>query len=317
MKQIFILLLLSMLILNSCEKDEPMMSGLPVIVSPTQISPTDGASVQQDTVTFTWRKVIGVTGYALQISLDSNFSNCFYNQSGLTDTSIKITGLGKFHIYFWRLNSILYDATTPWSTVWRFTPEAPCPGMSTVTYQGKTYNTVKIGNQCWLKGNLDVGIMIQGTVTAKNNGVIEKYCYNNDPNVCNTYGALYQWNEAMQYTTTAGTRGICPPDWHIPTYAEYQTLSTTVGGYGNALKEIGQGTGEGAGTNASGFSALLAGDRIYYGPFDGLGGYAYIWSSTEYGAYDAYYMILNYGSNITYDPSPAEGYGFSIRCIKD
>jgi len=30
----------------------------------------------------------------------------------------------------------------------------PCTGITTVTYEGKTYTTVQIGNQCWFKENL-------------------------------------------------------------------------------------------------------------------------------------------------------------------
>jgi uncharacterized protein (TIGR02145 family) len=156
-----------------------------------------------------------------------------------------------------------------------------CTGMPTVTYSGKTYNTIQIGNNCWLKENLDVGTMIYGIDTAKNNGIIEKYCYHDDLANCTTYGGLYQWNEAMQYVTTEGARGICPTGWHIPTYAELQTLVTTVNNDGNALKAVGQGTGSGAGRNTSGFSALLAGDRYFSGYFYDLGAGAYFWSSTE------------------------------------
>ncbi|HSL89900.1 MAG TPA: hypothetical protein VK870_11395 [Ignavibacteriaceae bacterium] len=58
-----------------------------------------------------------------------------------------------------------------------------CPGTPTVTYAGKTYNTVQIGNQCWLKENLDVGNMIIGSLNQFDNGIIEKYCYNNDSNI--------------------------------------------------------------------------------------------------------------------------------------
>src|SRR5664280_2888803 len=165
-----------------------------------------------------------------------------------------------------------------------------CKGISTVTYPGKTYNTIQIGAQCWLKENLDVGTMIDSLANQTNNGIIEKYCYNNNPANCTTYGGLYLWNEAMQYVTTAGAKGICPTGWHIPTYAEMQTLQTTVGHNGNALKAVGQGTGNGIGTNTSGFSALLAGDRYYTSSFFNLGGYTYFWSSTEYNATDANYM---------------------------
>ena len=58
------------------------------------------------------------------------------------------------------------------------------------------------------------------------------------------------------------------------------------------LKAIGQGSGSGHGTNTSGFSALLAGNRSYHGNFNNLVDYAYFWSSTEYSATDAYDMTL-------------------------
>ena len=193
----------------------------------------------------------------------------------------------------------------------------PCPGTPTITYEGKTYNTVQIGDQCWLRENIDVGTRIDGSQNASDNGVIEKYCYNNDPANCTTYGGLYQWNEAMQYVTTEGAKGICPTGWHIPTLAEFQTLSTEVGGDGNALKAIGQGTGGGAGTNTSGFSALLAGFRGYDGYFSGLGYGTYVWSSSEYYAAYAYDLHLYYdGSNI-FLINDTKGIGFSVRCLKD
>ena len=72
------------------------------------------------------------------------------------------------------------------------------------------YNTVQIGSQCWMAENLNVGTMISGLDAMYNNGVIEKYCYNNDPLNCNIYGGLYQWNEMMHYSTQQGIQGICP-----------------------------------------------------------------------------------------------------------
>ena len=193
----------------------------------------------------------------------------------------------------------------------------PCPNVATVVYAGKTYNTVAIGDQCWLKENLDVGTQINGSADQTNNSTIEKYCYNDNPANCTTYGGLYQWNEAMQYVTTFGVQGICPTGWHIPTYSEFQTLVTIVSNDGNVLKAVGQGTGSGAGTNTSGFSVLLAGDRNINGFFYGLGYDAYFWSSTEYDATFAYTMYLNdHNSNISlyYD---YKDYGFSVRCLND
>src|SRR5664280_597345 len=151
-----------------------------------------------------------------------------------------------------------------------------------------------IGNQCWLKENLDIGVMIDSLQNQTNNVTIEKYCYNNNPANCTTYGGLYQWNEAMQYVTTEKAKGICPTGWHIPKNAEYQTLATTVSNNSNTLKAVGQGTGNGAGTNTSGFSALLAPDRELGGDFGGLGFSTSFWSSTEYNATNAYYRHLTY-----------------------
>ena len=41
-----------------------------------------------------------------------------------------------------------------------------------------------------------------------NNGIAEKWCYNNDELLCLEYGALYQWDEAMQYTTVKAHRAF-------------------------------------------------------------------------------------------------------------
>lgn len=187
----------------------------------------------------------------------------------------------------------------------------------TVVYGGKIYSTVIIGSQCWLKENLDIGTMIPGMQDQINNGVIEKYCYNNDPNNCNIYGGLYQWNEAMQYSTTPGTQGICPPGWHIPTLTEFQALATTVGNDGNALKAIGQGSGGGAGTNTSGFSALLAGWRDGIGEFHNLTVDVFHWSSSEFNPNEARDFYMYWWSNIIGFGNNYHFFGMVVRCVKD
>jgi len=194
-------------------------------------------------------------------------------------------------------------------------PISPSEDAFTVTYSGKVYHTVKIGNQTWLKENLDVGVMIDNFQS--NNGTIEKYCYNNDTANCNKYGGLYQWDEAMAYDTTSGTKGICPTGWHIPTKAEFETLMAAVGNDGNKLKREDQGTGRGVGTNTSGFSAMLAGDRYYNGYFEGLGSTTYFLGSTEYGAVTAYGISLQDAVSNIHMGDFYKDYGFSIRCIKD
>jgi len=193
----------------------------------------------------------------------------------------------------------------------------PCPGTPTVEYEGKTYNTVKIGSQCWLKENLDVGTMIQENQNSSNNGVIEKYCYDDNPANCITYGGLYQWDEVMQYVSSEGVQGICPPGWHIPTKTEYETLIATVNNDGNALKKIGQGSSIGVGTNYSGFSALLAGFRYSDGVYAQLGEGSAFWSSTESDIERARTMYLMDITYTIYQQSSGKKAGFCVRCIKD
>lgn len=200
--------------------------------------------------------------------------------------------------------------------IFQASPAGQC-GVKRVDYGGVSYGTVQIGNQCWLKENLDVGEMIPGADTASDNGVIEKYCFNNDTVNCAGYGGLYRWDEAMQYSLMPGSGGICPPGWHIPTVAEFDTLKSVVGGDGNALKAIGQGSGGAAGTNTSGFSALLAGQKYIDGTFYDLGDDAYLWSSTEYDPGYASFLSL-YGSySDVHIGANDKAFGFGVRCLKD
>ena len=195
----------------------------------------------------------------------------------------------------------------------------PCPGTPTVDYEGKTYNTVLIGEQCWLKENLDVGTQIVHGQYPGNNSIIEKYCYNNLPANCETYGGLYFWDEAMQYVTTTGARGICPLGWHMPTMAEYQSLANYLDNNSNAMKQEGQGSGDGQGTNTSGFSALLAGAKGYSGgPFQGLGESTNYWMGEKGVSYYACNVqILKTTSTIHLYNNGIKSWALSVRCIKD
>ena len=209
--------------------------------------------------------------------------------------------------------------------------QKPCPGLPTVSYAGKTYNTVKIGEQCWLKENLDVGTKIDISKDASNNSVIEKYCYNGDPANCTKYGGLYQWDEAMQYVNTKGAQGICPSGWHIPTYEEFELLMSTVNNDGNRLKAVGQGIKDGAGTNSSGFSLLLSGAAYISGTgtfgsnFSFFSEKGLFWSSSEGSIYRnpswferaLYFFVYNNSREIPRVDLVEKKWALSVRCLKD
>jgi len=189
----------------------------------------------------------------------------------------------------------------------------PC-GIGTITYSGKNYNTVQIGDQCWLKENLDVGSMVQGSTNMSNNSSLEKYCYNNYPPNCEIYGGLYQWDEAMQYVTTEGTQGICPEGWHIPTGPEFQNLIAFVNGEAAKIVDQGQTTESYTATNETGFSLLFGGDRWYNsGDFFHLGASSALWGSTGF----CNILLFNDYSIVSYGSTSYKGYGNSVRCLKD
>ena len=228
--------------------------------------------------------------------------------------SLVVTGFSIIKKVFTNLPNLTSDALN----LGELMVERICPGVPQIIYAGITYNTVLIGNQCWLKENLNLGIMILGNQNASNNSFIEKYCYNNDSVNCNAYGGLYQWNEAMRYVTTPGATGICPTGWHIPTRVEFETLANRVNNSGNALKSIGQGIGGGSGTNTSGFSALLSGYRGNDSNFSYFGNHTRIWGSTEDGSTGANFIHLYYNlSNIGFGVGGDKDFGYSVRCLKD
>ncbi len=288
-----------------------ILSSPPLI--PTLSYPPNNSKSISITPAITWLPSNYATSYSLQISRDSLFSSYIYNQEGLTDTNQQINGLDYSTKYFWRIKSTNSHGTFGWSNTWSFSTYTPCPGTPIVLYEGKTYNTIQIGNQCWLKENLNVGTFVYGFQNQVKNNIIQKLCYNNDSLYCETYGGLYRWNVAMQYSEYEGTRGICPVGWHIPTYEELSLLKTTVANSANALKEIGQGTG----TNSSGFSALLAGNMNYYGTFNSIGIYTAYWCSSEPFHSEAIIMyIFDTHNDIWINPTRSNS-GVSVRCLKD
>lgn len=198
-----------------------------------------------------------------------------------------------------------------------------CTGNPTVTdIDGNIYKTVQIGEQCWMKENLKVGTQIRSKYDMLNNGVIEKYCYNNDSVNCMVYGGLYQWDEIMQYLTVPGIQGICPEEWHIPTDADWTKLVSFLNGSdtaGGQMKEEGALHWKNPNTDASnscGFTALPAGYRLLYGTTTDLFENTLFWSSSTNGS-DVWYRGLYYSKADVYKYTVKKDYGFSVRCIMD
>jgi uncharacterized protein (TIGR02145 family) len=200
-----------------------------------------------------------------------------------------------------------------------FNPDLTYGTMTDV--DGNVYKTITIGTQTWMAENLKTTRYRNGepipNVTATWAGLTTgAYCwFNNDATTYKaTYGALYNWY------AVADSRNIAPTGWHVPTDAEWTTLTTFLGGEsvaGGKLKETGTShwivPNSGA-TNSSGFAALPGGSHYYQNSVGVNGNW---WSITVDDATFARGRGLDYYyTNVSFNGYDKKS-GFSIRCVKD
>ena len=212
-------------------------------------------------------------------------------------------------------------------------------GTMTDTRDNKTYKTVKIGTQVWMAENLNYA---DSTKTPSLKG--KSWCYDNKAENCDVTGRLYTWAAAIDSVALANdadnpqtcgygktctlptvVQGVCPEGWHLPSYDEWETLSTAVGGAmkaGTALKsQTGwySQTGDAADRDAYGFSALPAGHRDLNGNIGNAGIYADFWSASQYenDSGSAYNMYLRYGGGDARMNDFNKKYAFSVRCLQN
>ena len=74
---------------------------------------------------------------------------------------------------------------------------------------GNEYGSVTIGDQVWMKQNLNVS----------NN----RSCYDDLDSNCELYGGLYEFDDFMTGDNFSDYEdGFCPEGWHVPTLEEFQ-----------------------------------------------------------------------------------------------
>ncbi len=211
----------------------------------------------------------------------------------------------------------------------------PCEGVVSIPYGGKVYHTVPLGDQCWLRENMDIGIMIHGGKAQADNQIIEKYCYNNDTANCDQFGGLYTWKEAMKHAPFLGGRGICPVGYHIPTDDEWKEMEGFVDsqyGVGDAEWDLdswrGYDAGKrskamlgwlsgGNGNNLYGFKVLAAGFWETGFSFAMEGEESHMWSSTHDSGLNAIERKLKSDHDEISRAYHWEEAAFSVRCIRD
>jgi uncharacterized protein (TIGR02145 family)/uncharacterized repeat protein (TIGR02543 family) len=188
-------------------------------------------------------------------------------------------------------------------------------GSFTDDRDGQSYRTITIGSQTWMAENL-------------NFNALGSWCYGNDANNCATYGRLYDWSTVMGLPSSCNitscasqiqsSQGICPPGWHVPSDAEWTTLTSFVGSpAGTRLKAL---TGWSStlipGIDVHGFSALPGGYRYAVGTFSNVGVVGSWWSATEIDAANAQTRDMDSNLSDVGTRWIDKTFGFSLRCVE-
>ena len=222
--------------------------------------------------------------------------------------------------------------------------EKSCPGTPTVTdVDGNIYNTILIGDQCWMRENLKTTRFANGTLIYKgspnivSSSPLRYYPGDASENVIN-YGYLYNWSAVMHNASSnnaisSGVQGICPNGWHVPSSAEWAALVDYVGGQAqywcnsnanSVAKALASSIGWNSSTglchvgndqnanNVTGFGAMPAGEEVW-----GTGNNAYFWSATEASNSSAWYYRLGANSDSISVASGDNKNGYSVRCLRD
>jgi uncharacterized protein (TIGR02145 family) len=187
----------------------------------------------------------------------------------------------------------------------------PQPNYSSFTdpRDGRTYRTVKIGEQVWMAENL--AFAYAGSK-----------CYDNDLNNADKYGLLYNWETAIK---------ACPPGWHLPSDAEWDELLRFIDGNtgsespyesDTAGKHLKAKSGwkpyeDVENLDTYGFSALPGGGRSTDGTFTNVGSYGLWWSATQSDSSNAYYRLMPATTSTVGRNSYAKAYSYSVRCVQD
>jgi len=193
---------------------------------------------------------------------------------------------------------------------------------------GNTYETVRVGCECWTKSNMRSTTYTDGSEVAFAN----VYTNPETPAVDEeTFGLLYTWYSAMHVTegddaavptisTADGSgykyvQGVCPEGWAIPTVVAYQQATANA----DAVKSTDANAwlpGSTA-TDALGFSAYGAG---YYESssdrYVNLLGESYFWSAEMSSVVNGTCSAITHTCPQGIITDKIKGEGFSVRCVK-
>jgi len=297
-----------------------------------------------------WTASAGATTYYLDVATDNGFTNYVsgYNNLNVGNvTTYNVSGLSCNTTYYYRLRANNSCGTSSNSNTITVTTGACPPTCGTqvwmtanmnvgtrVNGSANQNNDSQVEKYCY--NDQDANCTTYGGLYQWAEAMQIAYTYNS-----NDYPTDYNCDPCG----SGGRQGICPGGYHIPTDLEWSryewcvennispaggtSLSTfqttllwrgstsTPAGVGAKLKASSSNSPAWDGTNASGFTALPAGYRDYFGGFYNLGSEACFWSATEYSDTYAWYRSLYTGTWQSYRRYTPKTHGLSVRCLQN
>ena len=204
-------------------------------------------------------------------------------------------------------------------------PPPPPPKVETkvVKVQGKSLETIHIGDQVWMKNNMDT--KVPGS-----------FCYEDKDENCVKFGRLYTWTSVVKLDKKFRTavardsiskvkpRGICPNGWHVATLLDFKRLdaylkdideAVSVGTNLRARADWDESESSLPGEDGFGFSAYAYGMRDTAGAYSGFKRLAKFWSGSEADSTRGIAVSLSYDRDELSVDSSFKGEAFSLRCI--
>ena len=229
---------------------------------------------------------------------------------------------GTYPITYSVTNNFGCSTTTPPVNIIVQNSAFSCGGNLTDVRDGKIYKTTSLSGKCWMAENLNYGTSLTGMHGSPqtDNCTVEKYCSPSDAS-CADYGGLYQWDELMDFSSSPGSKGLCPPAWHVPTSSEWQLLiDNLIAGlpapHANATASA---VLKDTYVNNS-FGAILGGilyQNDVWAFNNGLLTSTMYWTSTPDGPDRAMARGLNKITSSVSTYSSTTANAFPVRCVKD
>jgi uncharacterized protein (TIGR02145 family) len=332
-----IVLIILVTIFSGCKKDKPI--SMPIVTTTPVSNLTTSTAVSGGSITSDGGSAITASGVCWSISENPTIDNNVTSDNSSEGEFVSfLTGLQPVTTFYLRAY-----ATNSLGTAYGKEIHFTTTSTATAVYDidGNIYSYKKIGIQVWLQENLKTTKYRNGDLIGTTNPASEdisgeitseyQWAFNGTESNVPLYGRLYTWYVVND------NRGICPTGWHVPSDAEWTTLTSylidNLYGYGDSGNLIAKalaatsgwtpdltsgnvGNDQGS-NNYSGFSGLPAGTRSRVGRFLGTGSNTFWWASTEKDASDAGVLYIYYGGGEVTRGSFSKQYGFSVRCLQD